>query len=65
MGAKNFKETRVYRLAFKQAMELFEVSKSFPKEETPLQIRSKDRQGVFAPTLARPIAKKYILLILS
>ena len=34
MSATNFKETAVYIKAFNQAMELFEVSKSFPKAET-------------------------------
>lgn len=34
MGAKNFKETRLYQLAFEQAMEVFELSKTFPKDET-------------------------------
>src|SRR4030095_1519679 len=34
MAAINVKETRVYRLAFELAMEIFEISKSFPKEET-------------------------------
>ena len=34
MGVKNFKEARVYNLAFEMAMELFEISKTFPKEET-------------------------------
>jgi len=34
MGVKNFKETRVYNLAFEMAMEIFEISKTFPKEET-------------------------------
>lgn len=34
MGVKNFKETRVYKLAFEQAMDIYETSKSFPKEET-------------------------------
>jgi four helix bundle protein len=34
MAAKNFKETKVYKLAFEQAMEIFETSKKFPKEET-------------------------------
>jgi four helix bundle protein len=34
MAALNVKETRVYKLAFSQAMELFELSKKFPKEET-------------------------------
>jgi len=34
MAVANFKTTRVYQLAFEQAMEIFEVSKSFPKEET-------------------------------
>jgi four helix bundle protein len=33
MGVRNFKETTVYRKAFLQAMEIFEISKNFPKEE--------------------------------
>jgi four helix bundle protein len=33
MGAKNFKETKVYKLAHKQAMEIFEITKTFPTEE--------------------------------
>ena len=33
MGVKNFKETKVYTLAFEVAMEIFEISKTFPKEE--------------------------------
>jgi four helix bundle protein len=33
MSAISPRETRVYRLAFEQAMEIFEISKSFPKEE--------------------------------
>ena len=33
MAAKNVKETRVYKLAFELAMEIFEVTKTFPKEE--------------------------------
>jgi len=34
MGAKNVKETRVYKLAFELATEIFEITKKFPKEET-------------------------------
>lgn len=33
MSAKNFKETTLYKKAFMQAMDIFEVSKTFPKEE--------------------------------
>ena len=33
MGAKSVKDTKVYKLAFELAMEIFEISKSFPKEE--------------------------------
>jgi four helix bundle protein len=33
MPAKNVKETRVYKLAFELAMEIFEFTKGFPKEE--------------------------------
>jgi four helix bundle protein len=34
MSALSVKDTKVYRLAFEQAMEIFEISKKFPKEET-------------------------------
>ena len=33
MAARNVRDTKVYRLAFELAMMIFEVSKSFPKEE--------------------------------
>lgn len=33
MAAKNFKETKVYKLAYEQAMEVLELTKTFPKEE--------------------------------
>ena len=33
LAAKNFKETKVYKLAYEQAMEIFTISKSFPPEE--------------------------------
>ena len=34
MGARSFKDTAVYKKAFALAMEIFEISKSFPREET-------------------------------
>lgn len=34
MASKNFKETKVYKLAYEQAMDIFKVSKKFPSEET-------------------------------
>jgi four helix bundle protein len=33
MASKNYKEVKVYKLAFEQAMDIFETSKAFPKEE--------------------------------
>lgn len=33
MGAVNVKETILYKKAFEQAMRIFEMSKSFPREE--------------------------------
>ena len=33
MGVVNFKLTKVYKLAFEQAMEIFSITKCFPKEE--------------------------------
>jgi four helix bundle protein len=34
VASKNFKETRVFKFAFDQAMDILETSKSFPKKET-------------------------------
>ena len=34
MGVYNFRDTKVYQKAFGLAMEIFQISKSFPKEET-------------------------------
>ena len=34
MKEKGFKDLKVYQLAYKLAMEIFEISKEFPKEET-------------------------------
>ena len=34
MGVKNFKETKVYQKSFGLAMEIFELTKAFPKAET-------------------------------
>jgi four helix bundle protein len=34
MGVKNFKETKVYQKSFGLAMEIFEITKAFPKSET-------------------------------
>jgi four helix bundle protein len=31
---KNFKDLKVYQLAYKLAIEIFEITKKFPKEET-------------------------------
>ena len=33
MPSKNVKETKVYKLAFELDMEIFEITKTFPKEE--------------------------------
>jgi len=33
MSSKNVKETKVYKVAFELAMEIFEVTETFPKEE--------------------------------
>jgi four helix bundle protein len=34
MGVRSAKELRVYQTAFRLAMEIFEISKAWPKEET-------------------------------
>jgi four helix bundle protein len=33
MAVKNFKETTLYKKAFSNAMDIFEITKTFPKEE--------------------------------
>lgn len=33
MAAINYKATKVYKLAYEQAMEIFKISKGFPPEE--------------------------------
>lgn len=33
MGTHNFRETKVFKKSFEQAMRIFELSKDFPKEE--------------------------------
>jgi four helix bundle protein len=33
MASKNVKETKVYKLAFELSMEIFEITKTFPREE--------------------------------
>ncbi|MBN2315525.1 MAG: four helix bundle protein, partial [Sedimentisphaerales bacterium] len=33
-GIRSVRDLKVYKLAFEAAMEIFEVSKDFPKEET-------------------------------
>jgi four helix bundle protein len=33
MAATNYKVTKVYKLAFDQAMDIFEITKKFPREE--------------------------------
>jgi four helix bundle protein len=33
MAVLNFKNTKVYQKAYEQAMDIFEISKNFPKEE--------------------------------
>jgi four helix bundle protein len=34
MGIKNIRDLRVYEIAYRVAMEIFEITKKFPKEET-------------------------------
>lgn len=65
MSAKNFKETTLYKKAFTQAMEIFEISKSFPKEEKYSltdQVRRSSRS--VCANLAEAYRKKNIQLIL-
>jgi hypothetical protein len=36
MSVKDFRETKAYRLAFEVAMEIFEISKTFPRKRLML-----------------------------
>ena len=63
MASKNVKETRVYKLAFELAMEIFEITKTFPKEEKYSltdQIRRSSR-GVCTNLLEAYRKKRYPL----
>lgn len=67
MGVQNFKQTTVYKKAFAQAMEIFEVSKKFPKEEKYSltdQIRRSSR-GVCANIAEAYRKKRYEALWIS
>lgn len=66
MAAQSVKETKVYKLAFELAMEIFEISKSFPKEETySLTDQIRRSSGSVCICLLEAYRKKDILLILS
>jgi len=59
MAAYNFKETTIYKKAFSLAMEIFDISKSFPKEEKYSltdQVRRSSRS--VCANLAEPYRKK-------
>jgi len=60
LPARNFKETTAYILAFHLAMDIFETSKNFPKEETYSltdQIRRSSRS--VCTNLAEAFRKKW------
>jgi hypothetical protein len=63
MGAKNVKETRVCKLGFELAMEIFEVTKTFPKEEKySMNIDLNLNQSPFNQGLAHELPIAYCLL---
>ena len=67
MPAKNVKETRVYKLAFELAIEIFEITKEFPKEEKYSlidQIRRSSR-SVCICLIEAYRKKKYLLYFVS
>ena len=65
----SFKGLVVYKKAFKLAMEIFEITKSFPKEEVySLASQIRRSQDQYARTLVKVIEKddmKLILLVKS
>lgn len=63
MYVKSAKELEVYKLAYKQAMEIFEISKQFPKEEKySLTIRFADHLVRYAKICVKPGQNANILL---
>ena len=59
MGVVDFKQTKVYKLAFEQAMEIFSITKGFPKEETySLTDQIRGSSGSVCTNLAGPYRKK-------
>ena len=59
LAAKDVKETKVFKLGFEQAMEIFEITKTFPKEETySLTDQVSDHHEVFVFVCLRHIEKK-------
>jgi len=58
MSYKKINETKVYKLAFELAMKIFEISRTFPKEEhILLLIRYDDRVAVFVLVWQRRTGK--------
>jgi hypothetical protein len=64
MGVKNFKQAKGYKLAFEQAMDIFEITKNFPKEET-YSLTGQIRHEAFVPIWLKHTGKKFIPPTLS
>lgn len=59
MAARNFKETRVYKIAYEQAMEIFKLSKTFPSEEKySLTDQVEEHPEAYVQTFAEAYGKK-------
>jgi len=61
----SYKDMIIYKKAFGLAMDIFEISKRFPKEETySLMTKYEEVQDLFVPTLPKHIEEGNILLTL-
>jgi len=65
MKIRSHKELEVYQIAFEAAMQIFKISKSFPKEERySLTDQISDRQGRFVQIWLKLFANENIQTLL-
>ena len=55
MQYNGYRDLKVYKLAYKLAMEVFEITKSFPKEEKYLLVDQIKRSSRSIPANAWPV----------
>jgi hypothetical protein len=61
MDYKGFMDLKVYQLSYKLALEIFEATKTYPKEELySLTDQIRDHQGLFLQILPKHCEKENI-----